>query len=156
MIESFGISGNVYIACRNAETFELIHEEYSKNMIVNSGLLILIDGLFTNTYYSPLGQIGFGTGSTAVLPTQVALVDTSPFYGSFTKSEVTYNFAGNETIKYYLNSSSANGKTIREIGLFDTDVSSIRMFSRIVLTTPIVKTSSVTVQVEWTLSVVSI
>ncbi len=55
------------------------------------------------------------------------------------------------TLKYYLAAGSANGNTLREIGLFTANTGGI-MIARVLLASPIVKTASVTATFTWTIN----
>ena len=117
-----------------------------KNLVVDSGLNLIRDRLAGTSALFPT-HLAVGTGSTAASAAQTTLV-TEVFRDALTSTTTASKAV---TFKYYLASGSANGNTIREIGLF-TASSGGTMVARAVLASPIVKTSSVTATFTWTLN----
>ena len=89
--------------------------------------------------------MALGTGTTAVTSTDTTL-DTEVFRGAMTSFTDT---DGQTVFKYFLASGSANGNTLAEAGLF-TAGSGGTMYARSVLSSTIVKTSSITATFTWT------
>jgi len=54
--------------------------------------------------------------------------------------------------KLFVSTGSANGQTIREVGLFNAPAGGF-MFARAVLSQPIVKTTAITLTVAWTIDI---
>ena len=92
-------------------------------------------------------HFALGGGSTAAAKGQTALI--SETY----RASVTERTAGSTTvtIKYRFPSNAGNGVTYREAGLFDA-ASGGNMFARIVLSSPIDKTSSIAPLFSWVIT----
>lgn len=117
-----------------------------KNLVVDAGLNLIRDRLAgTSSAYAT--HLAVGTGSTAASASQTTLV-TEVFRDVLTSTTTASKAV---TLKYYLAAGSANGNTLREIGLF-TASSGGTMIARALLASSIVKTSSVTVTFTWTLN----
>lgn len=134
---------NVSVELYDAKTGELIKKEETHNLVVDSGLNLLRDALRLGSI-SPLTKIGIGTSGTAVSSAQTALLAEISKHNllSVTSSDKTL------TCQYFLDETTGNGQTIREMGLFTTDNT---MYARVVLTTPIEKTNLVIAALTWTL-----
>lgn len=139
---------NVRIDVRDAKTGRLLRTERLHNLVVTTGLNLIRNYLAGSAVYPT--EFHVGTDATAVNASQTALVaevfdDTFTQIVSSTDATVVY--------KYFLASPSANGNTLREIGLF---TSTGVMLARAVLVSPIVKTSTVTVTFTWTIALTAV
>lgn len=114
------------------------------NLVVNAGKDMLRDLLFGDVL-GGLTTFKVGTNATAVVVGDTAL-NTSVFSDVLTARTKS---SQSLTVKYYLGTLSANGNTLREAGIFNA---STTMYARVVLGSPIVKTSSVIVTFTWTLT----
>lgn len=134
---------NVSVELYDAKTGQLIKKEETHNLVVDSGLNILRDALYSGSI-SPITKIGLGSSGTAVSASDTALVQ------EISKHNLLSVTSSNKmlTCQYFLNESTANGQTIRELGLFTT---SGIMYARVTLTTPIEKTNLVVAALTWTL-----
>lgn len=92
-----------------------------------------------------VGWLAIGTGVNVATVVDTILV-TEIFRDVLTSSVSTAS--GIATLTYYLNTSSANGSTLSEIGLFNA-VSSGTMYARALLNPTIVKNSSKAVTFTW-------
>lgn len=103
---------NVKIEKQDLNTGEIRTEEYH-NLAVDSGLNWIRD-FFNGDVVTGLNRFAVGTGVTAESPSDI-LLGLEVFRDQFTL--VTKISKGLE-IKYFLSSTSANGNTIGEAGLF--------------------------------------
>jgi len=113
---------------------------------VDAGLNLLRDRLagLSSAYAT---HLAVGTGTTAVSAAQTTLA-TEVFRDALTNATASSKAA---TLKYYLAAGSANGNTLREIGLFTASTGGT-MIARALLASPIVKTASVTATFTWTIN----
>lgn len=127
----------------------VLWEVHEKNLVVNNGranTCLLLGG---DPLGSVLSNIGVGTSNTA------ASVSDTGLTGAFTKAlntGGTVNVYGTTFVKvgFKIDASEANGMTIREMGLFDGLGG---LFSRRVLSTVIVKTSSFGLTGTWQINI---
>lgn len=136
---------NVVVNQFDAKTGELLHTQKTHNLVVNTGLNLLRDALKNGTC-SPLTQFAIGRSNVVVTSTQTTL------QGEILKANLTspITVAPQQLVVfYYLTSDLANGETIREAGLFSQNNT---MYARVVLPTPITKTSLVEASFTWTLN----
>lgn len=140
------IEVNVLIEVVDVETNAIIQTIERHNLVVTTGRNLVRDRLSGDSA-SRLTHFAVGTNATAVVAANTALgVETSrDLITQLTPTD------GVLTVKYFLGSSSANGVTLAEAGLFNA-ASAGTMFSRVVYT-GIVKTSSVAVSYTWTISI---
>jgi len=134
---------NVSIEIIDAKTGELIKKNETHNLVVDTGLNLLRDALYTGTI-SPLTRIGLGTSGSAVLPTDTQL-------GSeLFKTNLLSVTSSNKilTCQYFLDENTANGQLIREFGLFTTGGT---LYARVTQDPPIEKTELVVAALTWTL-----
>lgn len=136
---------NVIVSQYDANTGELLHTQRTHNLVVNSGLNLIRDAVRTGTC-SPLTKFGLGTSSTAVTSAQTTL--QAELFKHYLTSPPTSN-AQQLVVFYQLTSAYGNGQTIREAGLFAENGT---MYARVVLPTPIPKTSSIEASFTWTLN----
>lgn len=136
---------NVTVNQFHAKTGELIHTQSTHNLVVNTGLNLIRDAVYTGTV-SPLTKFGLGTSNAVVTAAQTALqVEILKHYLT---SPPTVN-PQQLVLFYYLTSLYGNGQTIREAGLFAENNT---MYARVVLPTPITKTNMVEASFTWTLT----
>lgn len=134
---------NVRIDTLDALTGDVLTTQTMHNLVVQGGLNQLRDAVYGDTIVPPT-RFAIGTGTTAVSGSQTALVNEvwRDVFTTKTKSSAQVE------IKYFLTSTTANGNTLAEAGLFST---SDTMYARVVFTDTIPKTSSVAVLFVWTL-----
>jgi hypothetical protein len=142
--EKLRVSGRIHILVE--EDGKEPCEWEQDNLIVNNGTVLILNTIANTTPKLPLTNFAIGTSSTAVNKTQNAL-GTKVLTDAI--GSATVNTVNTVQIKYYLTSASANGNTLREIGLF----CGVDMFARSVLASPIVKTSAITATFTWTITV---
>lgn len=136
---------NLCVEVRDAEG-RLLSRERGHNLVPTAGRNLLRNFLNGD---APAGitHFGIGTGSTAVSNNDTAL-------GTEVLREVVTSKTKTDlklTVKYYLAVGSGNGNTIREAGLFNAAAAGT-MYARYVLTSSIVKTSSIAVTFTWELT----
>ena len=137
--------GRVLVEIHDATTGELVRSWDQNNIVTNVGL-DLFATLITGDSTSYPSHMAIGTGSTAAAATDTALVaevDRNAFASETTAS------TGVITWKGFWNSSEANGNTIAEAGVFN-DASAGTMSNRVVLSSTVAKTSSISLTVTWT------
>jgi hypothetical protein len=134
---------NVLVSVYDAKSGTLISTQQTHNLVVNSGLNLLRDALDTGTI-SPLTRIGFGASATPVTPTNTSLFD------EIFRTNITAKIPGHKTLtcQYFLDETTANGQTLKEVGLFTTDGT---LYARVLLNTPIPKTELIVATFSWTL-----
>jgi hypothetical protein len=134
---------NVCAKIFDAKSGTLISEQETHNLVVDTGLNLLRDALYTGSI-SPLTKLGIGLSGTVVSPTNTAL------FNELLRDNLLLITVANKslTCQYFLSESAANGQTLRELGLFTTDGT---MYARVVLPQPINKTNLITASFVWTL-----
>lgn len=143
---TFRLSGRISMETRWADTGALIPEEsgWSDNIVVDVGLVELAS-IIAQEAETQGFQIGVGTSSTAAASTQTGLL------AQVYRANVTQVTRAGAvvTFKLYVDTSSANGSTLVEAGLFHNNV----LIDRAIVTS-VAKTASktVTVVVELTIS----
>lgn len=147
--DTLALTGALVVEVRSARTGRVLRRLRESNLVVNAGLTLVRDLLdSTITAPTPPTHLAFGTNASAAAGTQTALV-TEVFRDALT-SRVRTGLT--ITFKHFLSSSQANGNTLREWGLFNAAAAGT-MFSRAVFGSPIVKTVSITVTSQWTVTV---
>lgn len=142
MIDSTKIKGA--FKCRVFDRHGNVLEDYeADNLVVNggrSGAAQLLGGTGTN---KEVTQIAFGTSGTAAAPTDADLTD------KFIKAidSISYPQTGAVQFSWTLDFAEANGKNIREFGLFNA---ANELFSRKVREV-IEKTSDIRIEGTWTI-----
>ena len=116
---------------------------------MNEGLNIIRDLLGGDLNEEPT-DIAVGTDNTVVATTDTAL-GIEVFRNQITRR---LDSAQQITFQLFISTSQANGNTLVEAGLIRVKNQVDRMFSRIVFA-PIVKTSSVSVTITWTITLVA-
>ena len=139
LIESLKIKGLLQIF--NARTGELLYEKY--NLVVNTGLALLVDNLKVST--GNLTHIEVGTGATPVLSTDTAL-ETPLLRKAISDIDTIENVLTAETIFTDL---EAVG-TWKEVGMFTAPSGGV-MFNRINI--DFVKDTSDPVRVKFTVTI---
>jgi hypothetical protein len=139
-------SDNVRVCVYDARTLRLLDRFSQHNLVTTAGKNLLRDFL-NGDAPAGLTHFGLGTGSTAAALTDATL--GTEVFRDLVTSRV--KASGLLTVKYFLASTSANGNTLREAALFNAGASGT-MFARVVLSSAIVKTSSVAVTFSWDLS----
>lgn len=131
---------------RCASGKRLVGFERKRNLTVDAGLNFIRD-LLNSGSATGITHFGYGTSSTAVAASDTALI------AQVARDTVTAKAASSKTltVTYFLNTTSGNGNTLREVGLFSAAVAG-SMYARAILASAIVKTSSISVTFTWTLS----
>ena len=143
--EKTGVSGRIKIDITNIDT-GLTETIKIKNLVVDTGLDALVELLRgAGTGVNEVTDIGYGTDNTAAAAGDTTLT------GLFSKTIDGSSNVGTGEIEILgsLATGENNGVTIQEIGLFQDGGD---LFSRAVIS-PIVKTSSITVGVTWTITI---
>ena len=145
MKERLAAKANVLVTVTDADG-KIVDRFQQHNLVVTAGRNLLRD-LLNNTSPAGLTHVAIGTGTTAVNAAQTALV-TEVFRDVITQRLTD---VGQLTVTLYLSTSSANGSTLAEVGLFNAS-SSGTMYARVVLASTIAKTSAIAVTFTWTLT----
>jgi hypothetical protein len=136
--------GNVIVTIREAEN---VQTQQFSNLVVDSGVNLFRDRIAgTSAAYAT--HFALGTSATAVSAAQTALI------GEVARDALTSTITSTSKavkFEYYLPAGTANGSTLREIGLFTQSSGGI-MVARALLSTPIVKTVLVTATFSWTIT----
>jgi hypothetical protein len=111
------------------------------NLVPTAGLNLLRD-LLNGDNITGITEFALGTGSTAAANGDTEL-DTEVHRDTLSR---TIKATAELTAQYFLSSTTLNGTTIREAGLF-TDENTL--FARYVLGSPIVKNSGIAVTFTW-------
>ena len=137
------VTANLFTDIYDADTGALVGQQATHNLVVDAGLDLLCS--FLNAA-APAGITHFaiGTASTAVVAGQTTLGT------ELLRDTVSERITASRTItvKYHLTSTSGNGSTLAEVGLFNAS-SGGSMFARALLTPTIAKTSSIAVTFTW-------
>jgi len=144
-VSKAGVTGRIKIKITNVHTGEVEIIERA-NLVVDTGLDALVELLRgAGTGVNEITELNYGTDATAATAGDTGLT------GTFTKViDGSSNIGTGEIeITGSLATGENNGVTIQEIGLFQTGGD---LFSRAVIS-PIVKTSSITVGVTWTITI---
>lgn len=148
----FTLNTNVEITVIDVESGNVVQTIKKHNIVTTSGKNLVRDLLGMVAGITGLNYIAVGTDNTAVTISDTAL-GTEVFRDTFTDKIYT---SGNVNFRYYLDSSSANGNTLVEAGLFGDDATgsadSGTLFAH-VAHTAIVKTSSVAVTYSWDVTI---
>jgi hypothetical protein len=134
------LTENFLLQLHEAPSGRLIHEQRIKNMVVDTGLVLMRD-LLDETQQGII-EFAIGTGSGATVTGHTAL--TTEVYRNSVSSRAKVGF--DITHRCFIPPTSANGNTLYEAGLFGTSGS---LFSRVVHDA-IVKTISITATLAWT------
>lgn len=134
---------NVLVNVYEAKSGTLISTQQTHNLVVDSGLNLLRDAIQSGVI-SPVTRIGFGASNTPVGPTNTSLFD------EIFRTNLGTTISSNKalTCQYFLDDTTGNGQTLREVGLFTTDGT---LYARVLLPTPIPKTDLVVATFSWTL-----
>ncbi len=124
----------------------LIGRQRKRNLTVDAGLNFVRD-LLNSGGANGITHFGYGTGSTAAASSDTDLGT------HVARAAVTGKTATSKTltVTYYLPTGTANGNTLREIGLFNAAAAGT-MYARAVLASAIVKTATISVTFTWTLT----
>lgn len=147
MRQQINLTANVHISIIDAETGELLREQRHHNLVVDAGLDLLRDFLDGDAP-AAITHFGYGTGTAAVTAGDTAL-DTQTARPAITSKTGTVSKQWQAT--YFLTSTTGNGNTYGEVGLFNAATGGT-MFARVKLSPVIVKTSSIAVNFVWTIN----
>ena len=149
---TLSLNVNVIIDVTDVETGKIINTIKKHNLITTLGKNLARDLLGIASGITGMNYIAVGTDDTAAAITDTVL-GTEVHRAVFT--DTVYDTA-KVTFKYYLDSSTANGETLVEAGLFGDDATGVKdsgtLFAH-VIHTEIVKTSSVAVTYSWEISI---
>ncbi len=140
------LRGRLSVLVENVQTGAR-SEVIQDNLVVDAGRNLVRDFL-ANDAPTGLTHIAIGTDATAAAAGDTAL-GTEVHRAAFTSTPVKNNLE--LVLRLYVGTGTANGNTITEAGLFN-DPSAGTMLARAILSTPIVKTSSIAATFTWTLS----
>ena len=150
--ETFTLNTNVTIDITDVASGKIIQTIKKHNLITTLGKNLVRDLLGMAAGITGLNYIAIGTDDTAAAITDTVL-GNEVHRAVFT--DVVYDTA-KITLKYYLSSSTANGNTLVEAGLFGDDASATpdsgTLFAH-VTHTAIPKTSAVAVTYSWEISI---
>lgn len=158
IIEKKGIKGRVRIIQTKAGTDEVVGiSEWTENLVMNgtdTGINVILDrlgGTLTYTLDLSYGDIGTGNTAAAVSDTtlQTVTARAARVYSAVSGSTLTVRY-------FFTDAALANG-TYREFGTFmdgTSTVSTGKIFNRVVLASPYVKTAGIdsTIEVQFTIS----
>jgi len=147
MRQTVDVGSNVRVTVTDAVTGELLHEQMHHNLVVDAGLNLLRD-FIDGDAVTGITHFGYGTGTTAVTAADTAL-GSQTARPALTSKTGTVSKAWTGT--YFLNSSTGNGNTYSEAGLFTASTGGT-MFARVILSPAVVKTSSIAVTFSWTIN----
>lgn len=147
MRQTVDVGSNVRVTVTDAVTGELLHEQMHHNLVVDAGLNLLRD-FIDGDAVTGITHFGYGTGTTAVTAADTAL-GSQTARPALTSKTGTVSKAWTGT--YFLNSSTGNGNTYSEAGLFTASTGGT-MFARVILSPAVVKTSSIAVRFSWTIN----
>ena len=152
MEEQFKIITNVKIEVLDVDSNKLLQTIEKHNLVTTLGKNLVRDMLGMASGITGLNYIAMGTDDTAAAITDTTLGDEEH---RDVYTDTLYDTA-KVTFKYYLDSSTANGVTLSEAGLFGDNASATpdsgTLFARVVHT-DIVKTSSVAVTYSWDITI---
>lgn len=150
--EVFKISTNVTITIEDAKTGKILQEIKDHNIVTTLGKNLVRDLLGIVGGVTGLNYIAIGTDATAVTIADTTL-GTEVHRNTFT--DIIYT-SGKANFRYYLDSSTANGNTLVEAGLFGDDATATvdtgTLFAH-VTHAGIAKTSSVAVTYSWDVTI---
>lgn len=142
----FTLKGFVEVTVRDAATGKVLRHGRS-NKIVDAGLGLARD-LLGGGNYSPT-DIAVGTDNTAPVAG-----DTTLGVEVFRKAITQIDFDPTAIVQFnvFLDAGDANGNTLEEAGLFNNAFAG-DLFSRFILSPPIIKTAAITVTIQWSITV---
>ena len=150
--ESFTLDINVTIDIQDVKTGKIIKTIKDHNLVTTAGLNLVRDLLGIAAGITGLNYIALGTDNTAATISDTTL-GTEVFRDTFTDTIYT---SGKVNFKYFLDSSSANGNTLIEAGLFGDDATgaadSGTLFAHVIHSS-IAKTSSIAVTYSWDVTI---
>jgi hypothetical protein len=122
----------------------VVREFRDHNLVLNSAFFQMARLLAGNVTGRSITKIGFGTGGATPSPTDTALTN------QYLRNVSGYEYPGNSQVKinWVLPTDEANGKAIKEFGLFTTDNT---IFSRIVLEEAVPKQAAFSIEGSWTI-----
>lgn len=138
--------GHLTATVMDASTGAVLRVIEQSNLVVTAGRNQIRDAINGAAITAP-NRFAIGTGSTTASAADTALV-TEVWRDAFTSKTTS---TASISIKYFLTSTTANGNTIREAGLFNASTGG-EMYARVVLTDAIAKTASIAVLFSWTLT----
>ena len=147
MRSQIDLTANVHVAVHDAVTGELLSEQTQSNLVVDAGLNLIRDFLDGDAP-TAITHFGYGTGTNAVTAADTAL-QTQTARATVTSKTGTVSKQWQTT--YYMSSTTGNGNTYGEVGLFNA-ASGGTMFARVNLSPTIVKTASIAVTFTWTIN----
>ncbi|MDA8212154.1 MAG: hypothetical protein M0021_09795 [Clostridia bacterium] len=138
---------NVTIEIHDAETGKLLRQEKRHNLITLVYRNLIRDIMNGTPATGTISHFAVGTSNTAPTANDTAL-GAEAFRDVVTKRTPD---SGKLTIQYYLGSTSANGNTLQEAGLWNAG-SGGTLAARVIFQ-PIIKTTSITATFTWDINV---
>lgn len=138
---------NITVVVYDALTEAILSEQRFHNLVVLTGRNMIRDAIWGDSPIPYPIRFALGTGTAAVTAADLTLGNEVWRDGFTTKSKSSAQIE----IKYFLTSTTANGNTLTEAGLFSAP-SGGTMYARAVFNDPIIKTSSIAVLFVWTLT----
>lgn len=153
--DQFPMRGRVSVDVYGQASGALLKTVEQRNMITIGGKSSTASWMTWDPYADPPvtpeyppSFIALGTGSSITEVADNAL-ESEIYRQQLTSKQ---NATVTVTYKLFVSTSSANGHTIREVGLFNAPASGF-MFARAVLAQPIVKSTAITLTVAWTIDI---
>jgi hypothetical protein len=140
-------SGRIKVEVYGAASGALLKTYEQPNLITMGGKSLTAAWMSGGVEAAP-SHIALGIGTTPPQVSDVAL-DGEYYRQSITDRQ---NATTQVIYKLFVSTGSANGQTIRELGLFNAPASGF-MFARAILAQPIVKTTAITLTVAWTIDI---
>ena len=145
--------GHIRIEVRDAHTGVLLHTQHVHNLLTEAGASLIRDAL-AGVAGAALTYIAYGTGTTPPTRADTTLEVEEE---RDTLTALTVTDPGKLVCEHYLDTTAANGHTLTEIGLYGGATASSTpdsgsLYSRAILSTPIIKTSDIACTVWWELT----
>jgi hypothetical protein len=141
------LRGHVSIGIYGQASGSLLKTIEQDNLITQGGRSLIAAWMSGGVEAAP-SHIALGSGSTPPQVSDVAL-ESEVYRQVITDRQ---NVTVQVIYKLFISTGSANGQTIREVGLFNAPAAGF-MFARAVLSQPIVKSTAITLTVAWTIDI---
>lgn len=140
------LKGHLKFTVRNLLTDKVIQKFSSHNVIVNGGIINILNGLAGNNSKA-IAKFAVGTGNNAEYITDTSLTDK---FAKNVSNVTVEEDKKSVTFAFQLNSDEYNGKIINEMGLFLAD--NTTLFSRRTISVPIEKSQAIALSGSWTIT----
>lgn len=150
-IDGVNIKGELHLRVVDHEG-NVLQQFAFNNLVVNNGKLNVAKLLGGDAAGKKIDTVGVGTSATAAAVTDTTLTGsfTRAVNGNTAYSAITYPANGQVQFAFTIQTSEANGMTINEFGLLNTNGD---LCARKVLSTSISKTSAFAIEGEWIIKV---